>query len=256
MQEQGRARRKIWACGNLGRQNAGLRPLTQEYGNPLIVLEFWLVIRLCDGIENLKQRRMDIMALLILGIVIFLGMHLVRVVAPGLRASVIERNGKGAWMGIYTVISLIGLGLIIYGFGEARAVTGMLYNPPVFLKHISLLLMLLAFICLAAGFLPAGRIAVAVKHPQILSIKIWALAHLLANGETSSVLLFGSFLAWAVDPAHLAEAAAAGRRTGASGLPLRVLRLSGGGHRARRLWPVLIWKLHEWLIGVAPIVMG
>lgn len=198
---------------------------------------------------------MGFMTLLILGIVIFLGMHLVRVVAPGLRASVIERNGKNAWMGIYTVISLIGLGLVIYGFGEARAVTGMLYNPPVFLKHISLLLMLLAFICLAAGFLPAGRIAVAVKHPQILSIKIWALAHLLANGETSSVLLFTSFLAWAVILRISLK-----RRQRAGELVLPVFRSSTNDLLAVVIGVVayllFIWKLHEWLIGVAPIVMG
>lgn len=195
------------------------------------------------------------MALLVLGIVIFLGMHLVRVVAPGVRTSFIERNGKNAWMGIYAVISLIGLGLIIYGFGEARAVTGMLYNPPVVLKHISLLLMLLAFICLAAGFLPAGRIAVAVKHPQILSIKIWALAHLLANGETSSVLLFGSFLAWAVVMRISMK-----RRQRAGELVLPTSRSSSYDLLAVVIglvaYGLFIWKLHELLIGVAPIVMG
>jgi len=195
------------------------------------------------------------MALLVLGIVVFLGMHLLRVVAPGLRASVIERNGKNAWMGIYTLISLIGLCLIVYGFGEARAVTGMLYNPPVFLKHISLLLMLLAFICLAAGFLPAGRIAVALKHPQILSIKIWALAHLLANGETSSVLLFGSFLAWAVIMRISMK-----RRQRAGELVLPVFRSARYDLFAILIgvaaYLLFIWKLHEWLIGVAPIVMG
>jgi len=198
---------------------------------------------------------MGFMTLLILGIVIFLGMHLVRVVAPGLRASVIERQGKGAWMGIYAVISLIGLLLIIYGFGEARAVTGMLYNPPVFLKHISLLLMLLAFICLAAGFLPAGRIAVAVKHPQILSIKIWALAHLLANGETSSVLLFGSFLAWAV---ILRISLKRRQRAGEKVLP--VFRSASNDLLAMAIgvvaYGLFVWKLHEWLIGVPPIVMS
>lgn len=195
------------------------------------------------------------MTLLILGIVIFLGMHLVRALAPGLRTSVIARHGKNAWMGIYTLVSLVGLGLIIYGFGEARATTGMLYNPPVFLKHIALLLMLPAFICLAAGFLPAGRIAVAVKHPQVLSIKIWALAHLIANGETSSVLLFGSFLAWGV---FLRISLKRRERAGEAVLPVFrstrndvlavVIGLAGYG--------LFVWKLHEWLIGVAPIVMG
>ena len=146
-------------------------------------------------------------------------------------------------------------GLIIYGFGEARAVTGMLYDPPVFLKHIALLLMLLAFICLAAGFLPAGRIAVAVKHPQILSIKIWALAHLLANGETPSVLLFGSFLAWAV---ILRISLKRRQRAGEKVLP--VFRSASNDLLAVAIGVVVyglfVWKLHEWLIGVAPIVMS
>ena len=195
------------------------------------------------------------MALLVLGIFIFLDMHLVRVVAPGLRASVIARSGKGAWMGIYTAISLIGLGLIIYGFGEARATTGMLYDPPVFLRHISLLLMLVAFICLAAGLLPAGRIAVALKHPQILSVKIWALAHLMANGETASVLLFGSFLAWAV------ILRISLKRRERAGEPVRPVFHSSVNDILAvviglAVYGLFVWKLHEWLIGVAPIVMG
>jgi len=114
---------------------------------------------------------------------------------------------------------------------------------------------LLAFICLAAGFLPAGRIAVAVKHPQVLSIKIWALAHLLANGETSSVLLFGSFLAWAV---ILRISLKRRERAGEKVLP--VFRSTSNDLLAVVIGAVayglFAWKLHEWLIGVAPIVMG
>ncbi|WP_275784066.1 NnrU family protein [Pararhizobium gei] len=195
------------------------------------------------------------MTLLVLGILLFLGIHLARVLAPGLRVSVIERFGKGAWMGLYSIASLLGLCLIIYGFGEARAVTGMLYNPPVFLRHIALFLMLVAFICLAAGFLPAGHIAVALKHPQVLSIKIWALAHLLANGETSSVLLFGSFLAWAV---IMRISLKRRERAGEKVLPVfrsarfDVIAVAVGCGA----YLLFLLKLHEWLIGVAPIVMG
>ncbi|KSV78343.1 MULTISPECIES: NnrU family protein [Sinorhizobium/Ensifer group] len=195
------------------------------------------------------------MAILVLGIIIFLGMHLIRVVAPGFRAGIIESRGKGTWMGIYAILSLIGLCLIIYGFGQARGETGMLYNPPVFLRHIALLLMLFAFVFLAAGFLPAGRIAVAVKHPQILSIKTWALAHLLANGETSSVLLFGSFLAWAV---ILRISLKRRERAGERVLP--VFKSSTNDVLAIVIglvaYGLFVWKLHEWLIGVAPVVMG
>ncbi|MGO4622693.1 NnrU family protein [Ensifer sp. 2YAB10] len=195
------------------------------------------------------------MAILVLGIIIFLGLHLIRVVAPGFRAGVIESRGKGTWMGIYAILSLIGLCLIIYGFGQARSETGMLYNPPVFLRHIALLLMLFAFVIAAAGFLPAGRIAVAVKHPQVLSIKIWALAHLLANGETSSVLLFGSFLAWAV---ILRISLKRRERAGERVLP--VFKSSTNDVLAIVIglvaYVLFVWKLHEWLIGVQPVVMG
>lgn len=194
------------------------------------------------------------MAILVLGIIIFLGMHLVRVIAPGFRAGIIESRGKGTWMGLYTIVSLVGLCLIIYGFGQARGETGMLYDPPIFLRHIALLLMLIAFIVLAAGFLPAGRIAVALKHPQVLSIKIWALAHLLANGETSSVLLFGSFLAWAV---ILRISLKRRERAGEKVLPVfksarnDVLAVIVG----LVAFVLFVWKLHELLIGVQPVVL-
>ncbi|RVQ40930.1 NnrU family protein [Sinorhizobium meliloti] len=194
------------------------------------------------------------MAILVLGIIIFLGMHLVRVVAPGFRAGIIDSLGKGTWMGLYTIVSLVGLCLIIYGFGQARGETGMLYDPPIFLRHIALLLMLIAFIVLAAGFLPAGRIAVALKHPQVLSIKIWALAHLLANGETSSVLLFGSFLAWAV---ILRISLKRRERAGEKVLP--VFKSARNDVLAVVIglvaFVLFVWKLHELLIGVQPVVL-
>ncbi|MFC0807027.1 NnrU family protein [Ensifer sp. P24N7] len=194
------------------------------------------------------------MAILVLGIIIFLGMHLVRVVAPGFRAGIIESRGKGTWMGLYTIVSLVGLCLIIYGFGQARGETGILYDPPIFLRHIALLLMLVAFIVLAAGFLPAGRIAVALKHPQVLSIKIWALAHLLANGETSSVLLFGSFLAWAV---ILRISLKRRERAGEKVLP--VFKSTRNDVLAVLIglvaFVLFVWKLHELLIGVQPVVL-
>ncbi|MDW9741411.1 NnrU family protein [Sinorhizobium meliloti] len=194
------------------------------------------------------------MAILVLGIIIFLGMHLVRVVAPGFRAGIIDSRGKGTWMGLYTIVSLVGLCLIIYGFSRARGETGMLYDPPTFLRHIALLLMLVAFIVLAAGFLPAGRIAVALKHPQVLSIKIWALAHLLANGETSSVLLFGSFLAWAV---ILRISLKRRERAGEKVLP--VFKSARNDVLAVVIglvaFVLFVWKLHELLIGVQPVVL-
>ncbi|MGZ2381393.1 putative membrane protein [Rhizobium brockwellii] len=138
------------------------------------------------------------MTLLIVGIILFLGVHLVRVVVPDFRRSMIASLGEKGWRAAYSIASLATLILLIYGFGQARDVTGVLYNPPVWMAHITITLMLIAMICLVASLLPAGHIATKTKHPMVLSVKIWALAHLLANGETSSVLLFAAFLAWGV----------------------------------------------------------
>ncbi|MBX5228150.1 NnrU family protein [Rhizobium sp. NLR9b] len=194
------------------------------------------------------------MALLIVGIILFLGVHLVRVVAPDLRRSMIVRLGENGWRAGYSVASILTLILLIYGFGQARQVTGMLYNPPVWMAHITITLMLIALICLVASLLPAGHIATKTRHPMVLSVKIWALAHLLANGETSSVLLFAAFLAWGVI------------------VRISLKRRERAGEITRRpfvsakydlyalvigivVWALIIWKLHEWLIGVSPLAM-
>jgi uncharacterized membrane protein len=139
------------------------------------------------------------MTLLIAGLVLFIVTHLLRPFAPGLRNAAIAALGKPGWMAVHGVLSLISLALIAYGFVEARSNGGaVLYYPPKFMAHIALTLMLIASICLIAGFLPAGHIRTKMKFPILVAIKIWALAHLLANGESYSVLLFVTILAWAV----------------------------------------------------------
>lgn len=192
------------------------------------------------------------MALLIIGIILFLGLHLVRVIAPGFRQSMIASLGENGWRIAYSVVSILSLIVLIYGFGQARQVTGMLYNPPVWMAHIAITLMLIALICLAASLLPAGHIAVRTKHPMVLSVKIWAFAHLLANGETSSVLLFGAFLAWGVILRISLK-----RRQRAGELKLRPF-VSGKFDLYAIVigaiaWALLIWRVHEWLIGVSPL---
>ncbi|NLS04401.1 NnrU family protein [Rhizobium sp. P32RR-XVIII] len=194
------------------------------------------------------------MALLIIGIILFLGLHLVRVIAPGFRQSMIASLGENGWRIAYSVVSILSLIVLIYGFGQARQVTGMLYNPPVWMAHIAITLMLIALICLAASLLPAGHIAVRTKHPMVLSVKIWAFAHLLANGETSSVLLFGAFLAWGVILRISLK-----RRQRAGELKLRPF-VSGKFDLYAIVigavaWALLIWRVHEWLIGVSPLAM-
>ena len=122
------------------------------------------------------------MSLLILGIILFLGIHLIRVVIPGFRRSMIAILGEAGWKIGYSIASIATLIRLIYGFGQARDSTP-IWSPPFWMSHITILLMLFALICLVASLLPAGHIAVRTKHPMVLSVKIWAFAHLLSNGE-------------------------------------------------------------------------
>lgn len=138
------------------------------------------------------------MLVLILGLVIFLGVHSAQIVAPGWRSRQMARTGEGAWKAIYTVASLVGLALIVWGYGLAREDGRVqLWDPPVWTVHLNYLLMLPIFVLLVAPYFP-GRIKVALKHPMLVAVKLWAVGHLLANGDLASLVLFGSFLAWAV----------------------------------------------------------
>ncbi len=138
------------------------------------------------------------MSILIIGLIIFLGLHSVRIFADGWRMRVLAQRGEGAWKGLYSVLSLIGFALIIWGYGLARQQPVVLWVPPVAMRHIAALLMLFAIIMLVAAYVPGNAIKAKLHHPMTLSVKTWALAHLLANGNLADVLLFGSFLAWAV----------------------------------------------------------
>src|SRR5882757_4647543 len=137
------------------------------------------------------------MALLIAGLVIFLGVHSIAIFAPEARSRVRIRFGEGAWKGAYALVSLVGFVLLIYGFGLARQSPIVLYTPPHWLRHVTFLLMLPVFPLILAAYLP-GRIKKAAKHPMLAAVKFWAFGHLLANGLLADVLLFGGFLAWAV----------------------------------------------------------
>ncbi len=138
------------------------------------------------------------MNLLILGLALFLGIHSARVFAEGPRAAFIERFGPMAWKGLYTVVSLVGFVLLIKGYAAARMEPVVLWVPPVGMRHAASLLTLLAFILLAAAYVPGNAIKARIGHPMTVSVKTWALAHLLSNGNLADVLLFGGFLLWAV----------------------------------------------------------
>lgn len=133
---------------------------------------------------------------LIIGLLLFLGIHSVAIVAPAWRDHTAAQMGL-AWRGIYSLISLLGFVLIVRGYAEARLTPQVLYIPPAWTRHVTMTLMLPVFPLLLATYLP-GRIKTAMKHPMLVAVKLWAFAHLLANGMAADVLLFGSFLLWAV----------------------------------------------------------
>lgn len=138
------------------------------------------------------------MTLLILGLLLFLGAHSVRIVADDWRTRTIARLGGGAWKGAYALVSAVGFGLIIWGYGLARQEPVPLWTPWVGGRHLASLLTLIAFILLAAAYVPGNGIRAKLGHPMVLGVKVWALAHLLANHTLADLLLFGSFLVWAV----------------------------------------------------------
>ena len=134
---------------------------------------------------------------LIVGLVTFLGIHSVSIFAPAWRDSMVSRLGALNWRLLYSVVSIASFLVLVHGYGLARQEPVVLYQPPVWMRHVSMLLMLPAFVLLLAAYLP-GRIKSKVKHPMLAATKTWAVAHLLANGMLADVLLFGGFLLWAV----------------------------------------------------------
>lgn len=134
---------------------------------------------------------------LVAGMLIFFGVHSIRIFAPAWRDEMIKRLGPVAWKAVFSVASLVGFVLIVGGYAASRVEPVAVYYPPFWLRHAMMLVMLPVFPLLLAAYLP-GRIKAAVKHPMLTATKAWALSHLLANGMLADVLLFGGFLAWAV----------------------------------------------------------
>jgi len=190
------------------------------------------------------------MIYLILGLVIFLGVHSVRIVAEGWRTQMLARMGEGPYKGIYTLVSLLGFALIIWGFGQARQQPVMLWSPPVGMRHLASLLTLVAFVLLAAAYVPGNGLKARVHHPMVLGVKTWALAHLVANGTLAHVVLFGAFLAWAVldfIAARKRDRALGTQYPAGNGGATAVTLVVGAG-----AWAVFAFLLHGWLIGVRP----
>ncbi|MEM7461446.1 MAG: NnrU family protein [Pseudomonadota bacterium] len=190
------------------------------------------------------------MVIFVLGLVLFLGTHSVRMLAPEWRDKQLENLGKRSWQGIYSVISLTSLAILIYGYALAQPEAPIIYITPVWTRHLAFLLMAIAFISLMAGNLPPGRLKPALKHPMLMAVMIWAFAHLTVNGDLASIVLFGSILAWSIwnriSVSHRVEALP---QPGPVTYDMAAIVLG------LAIWVLFIWKLHEWLIGV-PLVIA
>lgn len=191
------------------------------------------------------------MAILLLGLVIFLGIHSTRIVADGWRSAQINRRGAQTWKLGYAVVSLAGFALLIWGFGMARHDAPVLWNPPVGLRHLAALLTLIAFVLLAATYVPRNIFKARLHHPMVIAVAFWALAHLLANRTLADLLLFGSFLVWAV-----ASLLAARRRDRVANTRFAAATMAGtlGAVATGVLaWAVFAFWLHGLWIGVRPL---
>jgi len=192
------------------------------------------------------------MTYLVLGLVLFLGIHSVRIFAEDWRQQRLHSLGEAAWKGTYSLISVAGFVLLVWGYGMARQDPVVLWVPPVATRHVASLLTLVAFVLLAAAYVPRNALKQRLKHPMVLSVKVWALAHLLSNGNLADVVLFGSFLVWAVlsfRAARLRDAAAVMASELSHSLTSHTLITIAVGTLA---WGVFAFWAHAALIGVRP----
>lgn len=191
------------------------------------------------------------MTTMIIGLLVFFAIHLVPT-QPDLRAGLVERFGANAYKGVFAVLSLVGFVLIVMGYGKMQVLAGknpVIWVPPVWTSHIALLLMVFSMILLVAAYVPSNIKRIA-KHPMLLAVKFWALAHLLANGDLASIILFGGFLAYAVfDRISLKRRAAASPSAAEGGVVGDVIAIVAG----LALYVAFLVYLHEQLIGVAPL---
>jgi uncharacterized membrane protein len=192
--------------------------------------------------------------ILVLGLIVFLGTHAFSM-ARGRRAALVSRIGEVPYKGLYSLVSLAGIVLIVVGYGQYRA-SGYIpvWDLPVWTRHLALLLVWIAFVFFVAAYLP-GRIKRTLKHPMLAGVKIWAFAHLLANGDLGSILLFGSFLLWAVAARISVKRRDVAAEHGGTAAPagLRNDALAVGIGTVAYL--VFLFWLHPALIGV-PVLPG
>jgi uncharacterized membrane protein len=191
------------------------------------------------------------MLILVAGLIVFLGVHSVRIVADDWRTRQIARIGEVPWKAIYALVSFVGLALVVWGYDATRTAPVDLWHPPVWTRHLASLITLASFILVAAAYIPRTRIKAAVGHPMVLGVKLWAVAHLLANGRLADIVLFGAFLVWAV-----LDYAAARRRDRAAGRTYPpapgIARDAAAIVIGIGVWAAFAMHLHALLIGVRP----
>ncbi len=203
------------------------------------------------------------MAWLVLGLVLFLGAHSTRIFAENWRQATLARLGDKAYKGAYTLVSLVGFGLLIFGFDQVRWDSPLLWAPPVWAKHAAVVLMLLSMVLLSCAHAPRNAIKAKLRHPMVLSVKVWALAHLLANPRLADMVLFGAFLLWSVLnfraarqrdrlAAEVSEASAEAASLVAEVSSAATWRAVGIGVV---VWAILLSHGHAWLFGVSPLGM-
>jgi uncharacterized membrane protein len=193
------------------------------------------------------------MAILVLGLVIFLGLHSTRIVSESGRERAIARIGEGPWKGVYSLISAIGFVLIVWGFARARYDAPQLWTLPAGARHITMLLMLVALILFASFLFKRSHIAVLTHHPMLWSVLLWSAGHLFANGSAADLVLFGAFFVWSA--ADLVSAYARDRRNGVVYPEPQVAATAGAVVVGLVVYALLIGGLHLWLFGVSPIAM-
>lgn len=187
------------------------------------------------------------MTILILGLVVFLGIHSVRILAKSFRDAQIAAN-PGRWKGLYSLVSGLGFVLIILGWVQFRPVAPQLYDPPAWGRHATMGLVWIAFVLMACSNGPVGRIKATVRHPMLLGTILWSTGHLLANGDQASAILFGSFLAWAI----VDLASALGRKEPAPAVTKPVADLIAVV-AGTALYALFVFFLHRLLFGVSPL---
>jgi len=190
------------------------------------------------------------MTALVIGLLLFLGVHSTRIVADGARARFIEQRGPALWRGLYSLASAIGLALIVWGFAQARHAALVLWSPPAWARPLASLLTLVSFVLITAAYVPRNHFKAWLGHPMVVGTALWALAHLLATRTLADALLFGGFLLWAgwcLRSLRARDRAAGYRRATPQMAPTAVAVVVGAA-----LWFVFGRWLHGWLIGVQP----